>query len=199
MGRSARSAWISRLFAFALGVAAPWHVDAAATAEGVALDANADCSRGDLDITLTTSGANRESWLATNTAGATLAQGEAATSLGNFNGTFNDFQINPLTGFLVSQPANTLIGSYVYVGETPPSASNTAEFFVYYNCTTRKVLYSCFGPYGTCPQTANAAAVLAASRVPTVGPVALALMVLIIATAGGLAVSRRRAGAELRP
>jgi hypothetical protein len=189
MGRSARSAWITRLFAFVLAVAAPLHAEGAATAEGVALDANADCSRGDLDIALTTAGANREFWHATNAAGATLGANEHQTNLGNFSGTFNGFQVGP---FSVTQPANTLIGSYAYVGETPPSAANTAEFFVYYNCTTRKVLYSCFGSYGSCPQTAQAAAPLVAPSVPTLGPVALTLTALIVAAGGGLALSRRR-------
>src|SRR5437899_6797694 len=110
MGRTARSAWIIRLFALALGLAAPMHADAAATAQGVALNTSADCSHGDLDLTLSTAGANRESWLATNPAGATLVQGEGATGLANFSGTFPDFRIGP-TGFLVAQPANTLIGS----------------------------------------------------------------------------------------
>jgi hypothetical protein len=190
MGRSARSASIIRIFAFALVVATSWRVEAAATAGGVAPDANADCSRGDLDITLTTAGANRESWLATNAAGATLVQGEGATSLGNYSGTFNGFRIGP-TGFLVVQPPDTLIGSYAYVGETPASPSNTAEFFVYYNCTTRQVLYSCSGAYGTCPQTAQAAALLIPSSIPTSGPVALTLTALLVAAAGGLALSRR--------
>ena len=198
MGRSARSAWIIRVFAFALSIATPWHAEGAATAGGVALDASADCSRGDLDLTLTTAGANRESWLATNAAGATLVQGEGATSLGNFSGTFPDFRIGP-NGFLVTQPANTLIGSYAYVGETPPNAANTAEFFVYYNCTTRQVLYSCSGPYGTCPQTAKAATILVSKSVPTFGPVALTLTVLLLAAAGGLAFSRGRRRAPPRP
>ncbi|HVN35728.1 MAG TPA: hypothetical protein VMU96_10800 [Casimicrobiaceae bacterium] len=189
MGRSAQSSWIIRLFAFALAVAAPWHAEAAAIAGGVALDPNADCSRGDLDITLATAGANREAWLATNAAGATLVQGEGATDLGNFNyGTFGPFQIV----FNQAQPANTLIGSYAYVGETPPSSSNTAEFFVYYNCTTRRVLYSCFGAYGSCPQTAQAAMALVASSVPVSGPVALTIAALVLAAAGGVALSRRR-------
>ena len=60
--------------------------------------------------------------------------------------------------FLPSQPADTLIGSYAYVGETPPDATNTAEFFVFYNCSTREIIQSCFGPYGSCPQTAQQAA-----------------------------------------
>jgi hypothetical protein len=191
MGRTARSAWIIRVFAFVLGVAAPWHAEAAAAAQGVALDASADCSRGDLDLKLSTADAHRESWLATNAAGATLAQSEGATSLGNFSGTFTGFRIGP-TGFLVAQPPNTLIGSYAYVGETPPSASNTAEFFVYYNCSTRKVMYSCSGAYGSCPQTAQAAAVFATSGVPALDPMALALTVLLLGAAGGLALSRQR-------
>ncbi len=193
MGRTARSAWIIRLFALALGAAMPWHAEAAATALDVSLAANADCSRGDLDLTLSTAGADRESWLATNAAGATLVQGEAATGLANFSGTFNGFRIGP-TGFLVAQPANTLIGSYAYVGETPPSAANTAEFFVYYNCTTRQILYSCSGAYGSCPQTARAAAAFATpSVVPTSGPIALTLTALLLAAAGAFALSRQRA------
>src|SRR6516225_1021996 len=99
MGRSARSEWIIRAFALALAVAAPWHAYAeSATGEGVALNANADCSRGDLDLTLSTADAQRESWLATNAAGATLAQGEQATApagLANFSGTFNGYQVGP--------------------------------------------------------------------------------------------------------
>ena len=189
MGRSARSSWIIRLFAFALAVAAPLHAEGAAIAGGVALDPNADCSRGDLDITLATAGADRESWLATNAAGATLVQGEGATDLANFSyGPFGPFQIV----FNQAQPANTLIGSYAYVGETPPSSSNTAEFFVYYSCTTRRVLYSCFGAYGSCPQTAQAAMALVASGVPASGPVALTIAALVLAAAGGAALSRRR-------
>jgi hypothetical protein len=191
MGRSARSTWIIRLFAFALGLALPLHVEAAATAQGVALDTGADCGHGDLDLTLSTAGASRESWLATNAAGATLAQGEGATGLGNFSGTFGPFRIGPNVGFLVTQPANTLIGSYAYVGETPPSASNTAEFFVYYNCSTRQVLFSCFGAYGSCPQTAQSAAALTAATVPALGPLALALTTLILGAAGGFALRRR--------
>ena len=94
--------------------------------------------------------------------------------------------------FSPSQPAATLVGSYAYVGETPPSASNTAEFFVLYNCTTRAVLLSCFGPYGSCPQTAQAAFSTLLPKIPAQGPLALTLTALLVATAGGLALSRRR-------
>lgn len=198
MGRSARSAGIIRIFVFALGLAASVPAYAAATAQGVALSASADCSRGDLDLTLSTAGAGTESWQATNAAGATLVLDKEPTgSLANFSsGTFTGFQIGK-TGFNVAQPPNTLIGSYAWVGETPPFASNTAEFFVYYNCTTRQVLYSCFGAYGSCPQTAQAAAALTAtaavttSSVPTLGPLALTLTTLVLGVAGGLALRWR--------
>ena len=179
-----------RLFAVALFAAAAVHAHAAATAGGVALGANAGCTAGDLNITLTTSGADGESWLATNLAGVTLVQGAAQTGLANFSGTFAGFQVGP-TGFVVAQPPNTLIGSYAYVGGTPPAASNSAEFFVYYDCTTRRVLLSCFGPYGTCPQTAQQAAAMLAPRIPALGKWALPLTLTLVAAAGGLALRRR--------
>ena len=192
MGGLARSAWIIRVFAaliaVLIGVASPSLALAAATAQGVALNASAGCGNGNLDITLTTVGANREAWRATNAAGSTFSQGENPAGLPNFSGTFTGFQIV----FSPSQPANTLIASYAYVGETPPSASNTAEFLVLYNCTTRDVLLSCYGPYGTCPQTAQDALVLLLPKIPTQGPLALTLTALLVAGAGGLALSRRR-------
>jgi hypothetical protein len=188
MGRTAQSARIIRIFAVSILAVAAVHAHAAATAEGVALNVNAGCSAGDLDITLTTSGANRESWLATNLAGATLAQDEQATGLPNFSGT-SPFQIT----FFVAQPPNTLIGAYAYVGDTPPAAANTAEFFVYYNCTSRQVLLACFGPHGSCPQTAQQAAALLAPEIPSLGEWGLPLTVFLVAAAGGLALRRRRA------
>ena len=191
MGRSAHSSSIIGIFVFALGTLAQLPAYAAATAQGVALNANAGCGRGDLNLTLTTAGANRESWLATNIAGATLVQGEAATGLSNFSGTFNGFQVGP-SGFLVAQPPDTMVGSYAYVGETPPDPSTTAEFFVYYNCTTRQILLACFGPFGKCPQTAQAAAVALAPQVPALSGWGLPMTIMLLAGAGALAVRRRR-------
>ena len=88
---------------------------AAATALGVTLDASAGCGNGSINVTLTTAGANREGWRATNVAGATLVQGEGQTGFNS--GTFNGFfpQV-----FSPSQPAGTQVGSYAYVGDTPP-------------------------------------------------------------------------------
>jgi hypothetical protein len=167
---------------------APLLAQAAATAEGVALSASAGCSSADLDITLTTSGANREFGQSTNLAGATLAQFENQTQLTNFSGTFSGYGI----GVSPPQPADTLIGAYAYVGETPPAAGNTAEFFVYYNCSTRQVLLACYGPYGTCPRTAQQAAARleVAFAIPTLSDWAIVLTILLVGGAGIRRLSR---------
>jgi len=190
MGRLAQSAWI--IFGFAvLGAAVlPGAASASAVAQGVALNASAGCSNGNLDITLTTVGANREGWRATDLSGSTIAQGENPAGLANFSGTFVGFQIV----FSPAQSAGSQVASYAYVGETPPSATDTAEFFVFYNCSTREVLLSCYGPYGTCPQTAQQALALLAPRIPTQGPLALTLTALLLAAAGGFVLSRHTAG-----
>jgi hypothetical protein len=196
MGRHARSAWIIRVFATVLAAASPGLAFAAATAQDVALNAAAGCGNGNLDLTLTTVNATRESWRATNLAGSTLAQGEGpAKGLSNFSGTYEGFELV----FSPSQPADTVIGSYAYVGETSPNASDTAEFFVLYNCSTREIIQACFGPYGTCPQTAQEAVQAAqkpgkgtgATPIPTLGVAALALMSLLLAGLGGRARARR--------
>jgi hypothetical protein len=143
------------------------NVFALATAQGVALDTtNANCNNSaDLNITFTSdANVTRESGLVTNTAGVTLGQFEQSSGFQNFSGTFLGYG-QPID---TPQPAGTLIGSYAYVGNTPPTAA-TAEFFVMYNCSTQQVLYSCFGQFGTCPQTAQQAqAILNAGKtVPT--------------------------------
>ena len=195
MGRHAQYAWIIRVFGIVLAATSPAlaFASANAIAPGVALSAGAGCSNGNLDLTLTTVGANRESWRGTNATGATLTQGEgpAGAGLQNLSGTFFGFKLE----FSPLQPAGTLIGSYAYVGETPPDATNTAEFFVFYKCSLAgaEVLLTCFGPYGTCPQTAQEAMARmeVAARIPALGPLALVLMALLVAGAGGLALARR--------
>ncbi len=183
--RNAASLLLIGLFALVPGAAR-----AAATAQGVALNAAASCTNADLDLTLTTVGAQRELGLATNLSGQTLASFEQATPfLGTFSGTFVDFKIPDPSTPMPPQPANTLIGTYAYVGTTPPTAGTTAEFFVLYNCSTRQVLLSCYGAYGTCPQTAAAAK--ATIPIPALGAEGLALAMLALA-ASGLAVLRRQ-------
>jgi hypothetical protein len=189
MGRYAQCAWIIRFLAIVLATLSPTPTMAAVTAVAVVYNGGDGCSNGRIDITLTNSGANRESWRATNLAGATLTQGEGPSGFptGTSTGFFPQL-------FVSSQPVDTLIGSYAYVGETPPSATNTAEFFVFYKCKLplAEVLLTCSGPYGTCPQTAQeASARLAVPRIPTLGPSMLVLMAILVAGVGGLALARR--------
>jgi hypothetical protein len=179
--------WV--LLALAAGM--PALVHAAATAQGVALNANAGCTTADLDLTLTTVGATREFGLATNLSGATLTTFEQATLLlGTFSGTFNGYVIGPVGADppWPAQPAGTMIASYAYVGTTPPTAATTAEFFIFYNCSTRQVRLSCFGPYGTCPKTAQQAAAL---PVPALDRTSLALAMLVLALSAFFVLRRR--------
>jgi len=182
MGRTAQPGCILRFIVFLSCAIAPLVAEAAATAQGVALSASAGCSNANLDLTLTTSGATTElgQWTKTGDNSVSVFK-TPTTALASFGpGTFQGYKIT----ISPQQPANTLIGAYAYVGDDPPAPSNTAEFFVYYNCSTREVLFSCYGPYGTCPQTAQQAADLIAPRVPTLSGWALMLTALLLAGAG---------------
>lgn len=185
MGRTAQSAWILRFFLAALCVTAPALAQATATAQGVALSAAAGCNTADLDLTLTTVGATTELWQATTLSGV-IGGGTKPTPLANFSGTAStSIPLSP------QPPPNTLVGAYTYVGATPPAADTTAEFFVYYNCSTRQVLLACFGPYGSCPQTATQASQRLPSQVPALSGTALLLTILLLGAAGALALRNR--------
>lgn len=123
---------------------------AAATATSVSLNAAANCTNADLDIGLVSVGAHREYGLTSTIYGADY-EFEQPTGIGDFNGVYVGYGMA-----LSGQPDGTLVGSYAYVGETPPSAADTAEWFVVYECDpggNNTVLYTCFGPYGNCPKT----------------------------------------------
>ena len=193
MGRTAQPGCILRFIVFLSCSIAPLVAEAAATAQGVALSASAGCSNANLDLTLTTSGATTElgQWTKTGDNSVSVFK-TPTTALASFGpGTFQGYKIT----ISPQQPANTPIGAYAYVGDDPPAPSNTAEFFVYYNCSTRDVLYSCYGSYGTCPQTAQQAADLIAPRVPTLSGWALMLTALLLAGAGARTL---RSGARSR-
>jgi hypothetical protein len=189
MGRHAQGAWIFRAFAIVLATMAPVPALADVTAEGVAFAGGDGCANGRIAVTLTNSGATTETWLATNLAGTTLITGTGPS--GFSSGTTTGFFPQP---FVSSQPVGTLIGSYARVGGTSPDASNTAEFFVFYKCSVpaAEVLLTCYGPYGTCPQTAQEAIErLSLPKVPALGPLTLVLMAVLVAGVGGLALARR--------
>ena len=76
MGLLAQSAWIIRVFAALLMALSPGLAVAAATALGRHARRQRRLRQRQLNVSLTTAGANREGWRATNVAGATLVQGE---------------------------------------------------------------------------------------------------------------------------
>ena len=158
------------------------------TAQGVALNTAADCTNADLDITLTSVDAEREFGQTSLLDGTILGSFEQGTGLANFSGTFVGY------GMPVSpdQPPGTTIGSYAYVGTTPPSAATTGEFFIVYQCDTGLVLDSCYGPYGTCPQTAQEWQLQQAEPIPTLSSLGIALFAGLLAVLGlGLLIWRR--------
>jgi hypothetical protein len=156
------------LFAVPFAVAAPASANATVTATSVALSAGDNCQQADLDLGITSGTVQRESGKVTGPDGTVLGSFEQSSSLSNQTGVFEGFGISADD----AQPDGTILGTYAYVGSTPPSASDTAEWFVLYRCHTtgaQEVLSTCFGDYGTCPQTAPEAieAGLISSVVPT--------------------------------
>ncbi len=133
----------------------PAHAASQATATSVSLSAGDDCNRADLDLGLQSGNVDREYGLSTNAAGATLDQFENdGSALDNLDGVFNGYGI----GITPDQPDGTIIGTYAYLGSTPPLAATTAEWFVLYRCGfggENQVMFTCFGDYGTCPRTAT--------------------------------------------
>jgi hypothetical protein len=103
-------------------------------------------------------------------------------------GSFSGVWVQPIT---LPQTPNTLIGSYGGAGDSPPTAAGTSEFFVLYNCTTRQVLYSCTGGYGTCPTTALEGIARIAASIPATSPAALAALLVALFATGALALRRR--------
>lgn len=132
----------------------------------------------------------REFGRITNLAGTVIGSYDQPSPLtgGSFNGIWNQF-IN------VPQPPQTLIGSYGGAGDNPPTAANTAEFFVLYNCTTRQVLYRCSGNLGACPTTAAQGLARITEAIPAHSPATLAAMLLALLATGAFVLRR----AAVRP
>lgn len=160
---SARSIarWVLPLLAVtaALLVGTPASAAATVTAEGVALASDADCGDSSLDLTLTSGDIDREFGQASVLGGAPEAVFEQdSPNLDDFESeTFEDYGI----GLDSEAPDGTIIGTYAYLGDTPPTAAGTAEFFVLYRCSAdgsaNETLLTCVGDFGTCPQTADEA------------------------------------------
>ena len=59
-----------------------------------------------------------------------------------------------------------------------------------YNCTTKRVLYSCTGSYGSCPTTALEGIAKIAESIPATSPAPLAALLLTLFATGALALRR---------
>jgi hypothetical protein len=134
------------------------------TATSVALSSeDANCTDADLDLGMVvTAPTTNETGLITNAAGDTLGQFDNDNDWNPFDGVYAGYgqPVSP------AQAEGTVIGSYASIGSVPFASSNTAEWFVLYECSDSPggniVLYSCYGDLGTCPTTAVEALALLA-------------------------------------
>lgn len=141
-------------------------------ATSVALDEFANCSNdADLDIGLESDTVAIEGGLASTIGDDDIGSFEQASTLSNFDGVVDAYGIP----FVQAQDEGSVIGTWAYVGDSPPTSTNAAEWFVLYRCSDsgdNDVLYTCFGDYGTCPHTAQEAIeVLFTATVSTTAPV----------------------------
>jgi hypothetical protein len=141
--------------ALALGAIAATALPASAnsviTATSVSLNSAANCSVAHLDIGMEAGTVTHEAGFVTGIDGL-LDSFIQSSSFSGFSGTFSTYGMP-----MPDQPDRTIIGSYAWIGTNPPSAANTAEWFVLYLCDpagNNEVLDTCYGDYGTCPQTA---------------------------------------------
>jgi hypothetical protein len=160
---------------------------AAQTAPSVQLAPTADCQTfANVQWSFTyTANPVREFGRITNDSGVTIGSYEKSSTLSG--GSFNGIWLQPIT---LPQTPNTLIGSYGGAGDNPPTAAGTQEFFVLYNCTTRRVLFTCAGAYGTCPTTALAGIARIAESIPATSPASLVALLLALFATGAVAMRR---------
>jgi hypothetical protein len=137
-------------------VASPATASSLVTATSVAPTATASCSYAGLDLGIAAGAVTAEFGLVTTMSGQIGGFDPKNTGLAGFDGLYEDFTLS-----IPAQLEGTIIGSYAWVGTDPPTAADTAEWFVLYRCSdsgANEVLDTCFGDYGTCPQTAAEAA-----------------------------------------
>jgi len=166
---------------------------AQATAQGVALSAYSDCdSPAGLDLTMNNGPiVTTETGLVTDDTGATLMSFSQATGFANFVGTFPGYNFSSPAW---SVPSGTRVALYATIGVIPPTPADTAEWFILYRCNTGEVLVSCFGQFGTCPETAlEALGGQSIVEIPTLSPAGVGLMIFALAALGAALLVRRRA------
>lgn len=172
----------------------------AATAGAVTIAPNADCtSNANLLPSWTGAGNHWEYGVARDAAGAIIGTfGPDASANDSWNATY----LVPIT---TAQNAGSRIMSYAWVGSNPPTPATAIEFAVVYNCSTKVVLYTCSGAYGTCATTV-AAAVAAApapgntpAPIPTTSREVLFALVLLLSALGAFVLRRPRIRSRTPP
>lgn len=179
--------WL-RLIASVLALAVATPV-LAATALSADVAATANCtSSADLNLAWTAAGIHDEFGVASDKNGSNIGTfGPSSSANSDWNGPY----AIPIT---TAQPAGALIGSYAWVGTNPPTPATAIEFFVVYNCSTRVVLFRCFGAYGSCPTTVSAAlATLPRPPIPASSAQMLAAAMVLIMLFGAFFLRRPRA------
>jgi hypothetical protein len=136
------------------------------------LSKTASCSTGDIDITYGGSGIERQTTTFTSAAG-TLHHYDVAAFADTYDG------VEYILSQTKAPPADgTLLAVYTTIGQSPPDATTTDEFFVAYTCDSTRnmsggsnvVVATCVGSYGTCPKSVQE--YLAANAAPAAPPAA---------------------------
>ena len=132
-------------------------------AQAIALDVSATCARGNVNITYDANGVERQVVDFTSETGTVLDLFDTDAYDPNFEGTeYILTKAGSNRGGNQPVPApGTILGVYVTLGSSPPTATN-GEFFLLYRCDDQRndngganeVLQTCVGDFGTCPKTA---------------------------------------------
>lgn len=150
--------------------AAPASASPIIDAQAIALSTTATCEDGDVEITYAADGVERQAAQLTSEDGTLLDAFESPAYQSVYTGSeYILTTVGTDRGVPIDPPpavptAGTVLGVYVTLGSTPPTADN-GEFFLLYRCDTTRndrggdnvVLLTCVGDYGTCPTTAQEA------------------------------------------
>jgi hypothetical protein len=158
----------------------------AGTVLSVGLAASASCSNADLQVSWQNAGdPNWQFGSVTSQTGASLggfAVSGPRAGVNNYTGTYSQLQT-------VTQPPGSATGSYAFVanGSATPTPANAIEFSVIFNCTSKQILYSCSGAYGSCLKSAAGFN----TAIPAMRPELMIAMAAIMALLGALYLRRR--------
>ena len=141
-----------------LWTGAPASAQSTVDARSAALSSSATCTFGDIEITYTGTGVERQ----------VTTFSEAGDVTHHYFDVWAYTHTHDGLEYILSQteappPAGAVMAVHTTIGTSPPSAETTGEFIVVYQCDplanaqggNNVVLATCAGPYGTCFQTAE--------------------------------------------